>query len=33
LIADWLLGPDVLRAATLLHFGLVTPWMLFAAGR
>jgi diguanylate cyclase (GGDEF)-like protein len=31
LIADWLLVPDVLRAATLLHLGLVTPWMLFAA--
>jgi diguanylate cyclase (GGDEF)-like protein len=31
LIADWLLVPDVLRIATLLHLGLVTPWMLFAA--
>jgi diguanylate cyclase (GGDEF)-like protein len=31
LIADWLLVPDVLRTATLLHLGLVTPWMLFAA--
>lgn len=31
LIADWLLVPDVLRIATLLHFCLVTPWMLFAA--
>ncbi len=31
MIADWLLVPDVLRAATLLHLGLVTPWMLFAA--
>lgn len=31
LIADWLLVPDVLRVATLLHFCLVTPWMLFAA--
>lgn len=31
LIADWLLVPDVLRAAMLLHLGLVTPWMLFAA--
>jgi diguanylate cyclase (GGDEF)-like protein len=31
LIADWLLVPDVLRVATLLHLGLVTPWMLFAA--
>jgi diguanylate cyclase (GGDEF)-like protein len=31
LIADWLLVPDVLRIATLLHFSVVTPWMLFAA--
>jgi diguanylate cyclase (GGDEF)-like protein len=31
LIADWLLVPDVLRIATFLHLGLVTPWMLFAA--
>jgi diguanylate cyclase (GGDEF)-like protein len=31
LIADWLLVPDVLRVATLLHLGLITPWMLFAA--
>lgn len=31
LIGDWLLVPDVLRVATLLHLGLVTPWMLFAA--
>ena len=31
MIADWLLVPDVLRVATLLHLGLVTPWMLFAA--
>jgi diguanylate cyclase (GGDEF)-like protein len=31
LIADWLLVPDVLRAATLLHLGLVTPWMLIVA--
>jgi hypothetical protein len=31
LIADWLLVPDVLRVATLLHLCLVTPWMLFAA--
>jgi diguanylate cyclase (GGDEF)-like protein len=31
LIADWLLVPDVFRVATLLHLGLVTPWMLFAA--
>jgi diguanylate cyclase (GGDEF)-like protein len=31
LIADWLLVPDVLRIATWLHLGLVTPWMLFAA--
>jgi diguanylate cyclase (GGDEF)-like protein len=31
LIADWLLVPDVFRIATLLHLGLVTPWMLFAA--
>lgn len=31
LIADWLLVPDVLRASTLLHLCLVTPWMLFAA--
>jgi diguanylate cyclase (GGDEF)-like protein len=31
LIADWLLVRDVLRIATLLHLGLVTPWMLFAA--
>jgi diguanylate cyclase (GGDEF)-like protein len=31
LIADWLLVPDVLGVATLLHFCVVTPWMLFAA--
>jgi diguanylate cyclase (GGDEF)-like protein len=31
LIGDWLLVPDVLRVATLLHLCLVTPWMLFAA--
>jgi diguanylate cyclase (GGDEF)-like protein len=31
LIADWLLVPDVLWIATLLHFGVVTPWMLLAA--
>jgi diguanylate cyclase (GGDEF)-like protein len=31
LIADWLLVPDVLRIATVLHLCLVTPWMLFAA--
>ena len=31
LIADWLLVPDVLRVAILLHLGVVTPWMLFAA--
>jgi hypothetical protein len=31
LIADWLLVPDVLWRAVLLHFGLVTPWMLTAA--
>jgi diguanylate cyclase (GGDEF)-like protein len=31
LIADWLLVPDVLRVATLLHLCIVTPWMLFAA--
>ena len=31
LIADWLLVPDVLGVAILLHFCLVTPWMLFAA--
>jgi diguanylate cyclase (GGDEF)-like protein len=31
LIGDWLLVPDVLRVATLLHLGLVTPWMIFAA--
>jgi diguanylate cyclase (GGDEF)-like protein len=31
LIADWLLVPDVLWRASVLHFGLVTPWMLTAA--
>jgi diguanylate cyclase (GGDEF)-like protein len=31
LIADWLLVPDVLRIATVLHLCLVIPWMLFAA--
>jgi diguanylate cyclase (GGDEF)-like protein len=31
LIADWLLVPDVLLMATLLHFCVVTPWMLTAA--
>jgi diguanylate cyclase (GGDEF)-like protein len=31
LVADWLLVPDVLWRAALLHFGMVTPWMLFAA--
>ena len=31
LIADWLLVPDVLWRAVLLHFGVVTPWMLTAA--
>jgi len=31
LVADWLLVPDVLWRATLLHFGVVTPWMLTAA--
>jgi diguanylate cyclase (GGDEF)-like protein len=31
LIADWLLVPDVLQIAALLHFGVVTPWMLTAA--
>jgi diguanylate cyclase (GGDEF)-like protein len=31
LLADWLLVPDVFGIATLLHFGVVTPWMLFAA--
>ena len=31
LIGDWLLVPDVLRVATLLHLGVVTPWMIFAA--
>lgn len=31
LVADWLLVPDVLWKATLLHFGAVTPWMLMAA--
>ena len=31
LIADWLLVPDVFWRATLLHLGVVTPWMLTAA--
>lgn len=31
LIADWLLVPDVLWMAAVLHFGVVTPWMLTAA--
>ena len=31
LLADWLLVPDVMRLATWLHFGIVTPWMLLAA--
>jgi diguanylate cyclase (GGDEF)-like protein len=31
LIGDWLLVPDVLRVATVLHLGVVTPWMFFAA--
>ena len=31
LIADWLLVPDVLWIAMLLHFSVVTPWMLTAA--
>ena len=31
LLADWLLVPDVMRIATWLHFGFVTPWMLLAA--
>jgi diguanylate cyclase (GGDEF)-like protein len=31
LIGDWLLVPDVLWRATVLHLGLVTPWMLVAA--
>jgi diguanylate cyclase (GGDEF)-like protein len=31
LVADWLLVPDVLWRAILLHFGVVTPWMLAAA--
>src|SRR5262245_10236703 len=31
LIADWLLVPDVLWRAVVIHFGLVTPWMLGAA--
>ncbi|MGD0188516.1 MAG: diguanylate cyclase [Roseiarcus sp.] len=28
--ADWLLTPDTLAIAALLHFLIVTPWMLFA---
>ena len=31
LLADWLLVPDVFRVATVLHLGLITPWMLVAA--
>jgi diguanylate cyclase (GGDEF)-like protein len=31
LIGDWLLVPDVLRLAALLHLCLITPWMLLAA--
>jgi diguanylate cyclase (GGDEF)-like protein len=31
LIADWLLVPDVVWRAVAIHFGIVTPWMLFAA--
>jgi diguanylate cyclase (GGDEF)-like protein len=31
LVADWLLVPDVFWTATLVHFGIVTPWMLVAA--
>jgi diguanylate cyclase (GGDEF)-like protein len=31
LIADWLLVPDVLWRATVLHLVIVTPWMLTAA--
>jgi diguanylate cyclase (GGDEF)-like protein len=31
LIADWLLVPDVLWTAMVLHLGVVTPWMLTAA--
>src|SRR5262245_11031242 len=31
LIADWLLVPDVLWRAALIHFGFVTPWMLVSA--
>jgi diguanylate cyclase (GGDEF)-like protein len=31
LISDWLLTPDVFNVAVWLHFGVVTPWMLFAA--
>src|SRR3977135_227117 len=31
LLGDWLLVPDVLWRATVLHLGLVTPWMLIAA--
>jgi diguanylate cyclase (GGDEF)-like protein len=31
LLADWLLVPDVMRPAMWLHFGIVTPWMVFAA--
>ena len=31
LLGDWLLVPDVFWRAVVLHFGLVTPWMLIAA--
>jgi diguanylate cyclase (GGDEF)-like protein len=31
LIADWLLVPDVFWRAVVLHFAVVTPWMLAAA--
>ena len=31
LVADWLLLPDVFWRAAVLHFGIVTPWMLTAA--
>ncbi len=31
-VADWLLTPDTVAIAALLHFLVVTPWMLFAVG-
>jgi diguanylate cyclase (GGDEF)-like protein len=31
LVPDWLLCPDTVRIAAILHFGVVTPWFCFVA--